>query len=219
MEAALPLIAAFVGDSTSSDKLPQSPPHITKTTKSSQLTEHVAVFKVRVVVFSKDRPFQLRSLLRSINKYVVGAKLDIVVIWRTNNANSYAPVIREFGDSAVAFVQETGCGDFRHLLTTACTGREFTLFCVDDALMFVTAHPLDAISRTCQSGTVAWTCELRYAYWSSKLPTPGYSGRPGARRHPRILAFQLKLSPHVCWSHPADASCVCCAELKATNRF
>lgn len=140
MEAALPLIAAFVGDRTSSDTAPQSPLRITKTTTPLQLAENFAASPVRVVVFSKDRPFQLRSLLRSIKKYVFGADLDIVVIWRADNANSYEAVIREFRDGAVAFVHEKGCGDFRDLLTTACTGQDFVLFCVDDALMFVTAH-------------------------------------------------------------------------------
>lgn len=28
------------------------------------------------------------------------------------------------------------------------------------------------------------------------------------RRDPLVLAFQLKLNPHVCWSHPADEPCV-----------
>lgn len=133
MDTALPIIAAFVGNTGSTPARPRVA--ISKPVMARATLENV---RVRVVVFSKDRPFQLLCLLRSIRAHVVGAEVDIVVIWRADDATLYQPVADEFG-TTVTLLREGPDGDFRSLATAACVGPErrarFVLMCVDDAFM------------------------------------------------------------------------------------
>ena len=66
---------------------------------------------VRVVVFSKDRAFQLGEYLRTLDRYVVGAALETVVLFAATApfAASYRELAARFPD--VRFVDETRFAD------------------------------------------------------------------------------------------------------------
>lgn len=113
-------IAGFVGPPVATE--PSSKQH-----RVSPRPPRLAT-RVRAVIFSKDRPFQLRCLLRSIQDFVVGLA-ETVVIW---TGVGYDSLIAEF--AWVDFQQE---GDFERLLTTAASGTDYVLACVDDAFLCV----------------------------------------------------------------------------------
>lgn len=130
MDAAL--LAKIVGFVGAPDPRPSKQHHVAERTQTST---RVTSTRVRAVIFSKDRPFQLRCLLRSIDDFVVGVA-ETVVIW---TGVGYDTLINEF--PAVDFQQE---GDFERLLTAAARDVDYVLVCVDDAFLCV-------VSRACHS--------------------------------------------------------------------
>lgn len=133
MQNALPLIASFVGPVRSNPAKKKFHHRVEK----REVDEGNK--RVRVVVFSKDRPVQLRWLLSSMKRYVVGV-YDVVVLWRSSY--SYDKVRSEFPD--VAFKEE---GDLKALLLESIDESiERTMFCVDD-VVFYRRVDLDSASK------------------------------------------------------------------------
>ncbi|KAJ8610833.1 hypothetical protein CTAYLR_006444 [Chrysophaeum taylorii] len=161
-------ICAFVGDVPA-----RTSSHTRRAVREPRNIVDVPRPGVRVVIFSKDRPYQLGCLLRSIEQHVVGADLDIIVIWRADDAALYDPVRATFPN--VWFEREQHAGDFERLLRSSCGGRDFILACVDDAFLY---RPVDLGAA------------VRVLIGDAA-----------------VLAFHLKLSPHVTWSHPASKPC------------
>jgi hypothetical protein len=91
--------------------------------------------RVRAVIFSKDRAFQLRCLLRSLAR---ARPAEVVVLWRADGAASataYAAVRKEF--PAHSFLRDGDSGPAANL-TAALYDAEFVWFLVDDALVVET---------------------------------------------------------------------------------
>ena len=91
---------------------------------------------VRIVVFSKDRPYQLDGLLRSLRAQVRdGSDFDLDVIYATSDAENqaaYGELARGFGDwPRLNLRREVS---FRTDLLDLLEGAEQVLFLVDDAV-------------------------------------------------------------------------------------
>ena len=135
---------------------------------------------VRVIVFSKDRAFQLWQYLRTLYAWSSGATLDVHVLYRVDSPACSAPEARDFAASyarvqaafpEVHFVREI---DFAAQLKDIVAGAEsHVLFGVDDAL-FCGEVPL---------GAAVAALEAR----------------------PTLLCVHLRLSPGLNFCHTADA--------------
>lgn len=135
---------------------------------------------VRVIVFSKDRAFQLGQYLRTLYAWSSGATLDVHVLYRVDSPACSAPEARDFAASyarvqaafpGVHFVREI---DFAAQLKDIVAGAQsHVLFGVDDAL-FCGEVPL---------GAAVAALEAR----------------------PTLLCVHLRLSPGLSFCHTADA--------------
>ena len=88
--------------------------------------------RVRAVVFSKDRAFQLRCLLRSLAR---AQPAEVFVLWRADgetSAKAYASVQAEFPSHR--FLCDGDAGPAANL-AIALADAEFIWWCVDDALV------------------------------------------------------------------------------------
>ena len=88
--------------------------------------------RVRAVVFSKDRAFQLRCLLRSLTR---AQPTEVFVLWRADSDASkraYASVQAEFPSHR--FLRDGDAGPAANL-AIALADAEFVWFLVDDALV------------------------------------------------------------------------------------
>jgi hypothetical protein len=150
---------------------------------------------VRVIVFSKDRSFQLHETLRSLRDNVVApsctpsspseappVSVDVRVLFKVSSPafrDSYSAIAAQFaGDSRYEFVEEH---DFAAQIVELVAGTSrgdtsdqfrFVLFTVDDALF----------CRPFQLGEAA----------SLLLEDPG------------VFCYHVKMHPAVTYSHPAD---------------
>ena len=96
------------------------------------LEEAKAPPRVRAVVFSKDRAFQLRCLLRSLAR---AQPAEVFVLWRADSvtsAKAYASVQAEFPSHR--FLCDGDAGPAANL-AIALADAEFVWWCVDDALV------------------------------------------------------------------------------------
>ena len=147
---------------------------------------HKMTFKrLRVVCFSKDRPFQLREYLRTLHEFITIngrsalESMDIYVIFVSENREwlrMYQMVEKEF--SNVTFVYETSfADDLKKVIFIPADANtpEFIMFGVDDTVFF---------NRYDLSNALHF------------LQSPGIDS----------FSFQLKLHPSICYSHTTSSS-------------
>lgn len=102
---------------------------------------------VRLVVFSKDRPYQLDGLLHSMRAHVRDwSEFDLDVLYTTSDADNqaaYAELVRGFGDWPRLNLRREGL--FRDDLLDLLEGGEQVLFLVDDAVFTASTSIADAV--------------------------------------------------------------------------
>ena len=166
--------------------------------------------RTRCVVFSKDRAFQLRCLLRSLKRNVTVD--ETLVLWRADDgaaAAAYAGVAREF--EGATFAREAGSAELRAAVAEAATNVDFVLFLVDDALLL---RPVDlrACARALAGRPDALAAHLRLSpcvSWSHaaskacappsfELPPSAVGGTPGD-----VLFFDRRGAAGD-WNYPWD---------------
>ena len=84
-----------------------------------------------IVIFSKDRTLQLKSLLRSIGHYSDISEEEINVIYKSRPEIPYEPLTNEFGCNFVQ--QQSFLDDLSDIVEGS--DREFVLFMVDDLII------------------------------------------------------------------------------------
>ncbi|KAJ1454103.1 hypothetical protein M885DRAFT_522247 [Pelagophyceae sp. CCMP2097] len=92
--------------------------------------------RVRVVVFSKDRAFQLDGLLKSIEAHFVGADVDVVVLWTVAETSESVYLGVSARHPLVRFRREGASGSLGALLRDELSSCDFVMLAVDDALAF-----------------------------------------------------------------------------------
>ena len=137
MDDAFANIASFLGPGAA-PPLPAAPlpqaaaPQAARTAALPALEEAKSPPRVRAVVFSKDRAFQLRCLLRSLAR---AQPAEVFVLWRADgetSAKAYASVQAEFPSHR--FLCDGDAGPAANL-AIALADAEFVWFLVDDALV------------------------------------------------------------------------------------
>lgn len=103
--------------------------------------------KTHIIIFSKNRTLQLKSLLLSLRHYSDADENKITVIYKADEDISYEPLINQF---KCTFVKQ---GDFLADVTNIIvnSGAEYIAFMVDD-LIFYGSFSWDAIENLMDSG-------------------------------------------------------------------
>ena len=134
MDDAFANIASFLGPNAALP--PAAPPPPQAAARAAPLLPALEEAKspprVRAVVFSKDRAFQLRCLLRSLAR---AQPTEVFVLWRADGETStkaYASVQAEFPSHR--FLCDGDAGPAANL-AIALADAEFVWWCVDDALV------------------------------------------------------------------------------------
>ena len=134
MDDAFANIASFLGPNAALP--PAAPPPPQAAARAAPLLPALEETKspprVRAVVFSKDRAFQLRCLLRSLAR---AQPTEVFVLWRADSetsAKAYASVQAEFPSHR--FLCDGDAGPAANL-AIALADAEFVWFLVDDALV------------------------------------------------------------------------------------
>lgn len=139
---------------------------------------------LRIICFSKDRPFQLKECLRTMHLFLLSDmkgktdfSIEILIIFTFSHpafAAGYQSVQSLFPH--VQFVQENESSDFRSILIQSITHEnpDFIFFCVDDVLFY---NHLDLV-----------------------LPMTFLN------EDPEGFVFHLKLNPHCCYSQTMKQS-------------
>jgi hypothetical protein len=134
MDDAFANIASFLGPNAALPPVAPPPPQAAARAAPllPALEETKSPPRVRAIVFSKDRAFQLRCLLRSLAR---AQPSDVVVLWRADgetSAKAYATVQAEF--PRTRFLCDGDAGPAANL-AIALADAEFVWFLVDDALV------------------------------------------------------------------------------------
>ncbi|KAL7548399.1 hypothetical protein ACHAWF_011686 [Thalassiosira exigua] len=160
-----------------------------------------AVPRAGVVVFSKDRPWQLQQLLRSMELRCENASrgfrarrnLDVVVILRASApdfAAGYEKVAREYEDEVDFLIEDdrTDADAFPSLLNRALSREsDVVLFLTDDCLLL---EPLGTI-LACAAGALL--------YGRSTPSSPANGGEEGG-----AFNFASRLHPGISWCQTRD---------------
>ena len=128
---------------------------------------------ISVLVFSKDRPFQLGQYLRTLFHYSGDQDLKVSVLVRVQADYEQGYKILAAKFPHVTFIRETDFGEQLVDLVQGVDEEGFVTFGVDDAL-FCAAIP-----------------------WSSAAEA--------LAKNPAIQCVHLKLSPGICYCHPAGS--------------
>eukprot|EP00939_MAST-03C_sp_MAST-3C-sp1_P002620 g2620.t1 len=175
------LIAKFAGSDISSG------PRKKKDDEGKRETDKIAAERdsqgTTVVIFSKDRPFQLRECLRSFALHDVdeGARNRIVVLVKSDvgsrNRKLYESVKEYFDNRHVSFVYEVDFSDqLKSILKNAKERSRTIMFTVDDAFFY-----RDFSLQECTNVL---------------------------DRNDDIYAVHLKMHKHVTYCHPANKDLV-----------
>ncbi len=145
----------------------------------SSLSTAAPLQSVAALVFSKDRAWQLKQTINTLNKYCAGlAETHVIFNWTSEQHKSAYASEFEPAPNAVVMHCEKGEG-FRQTLLQVCeliwTRFEFLLICVDDVIFF---RPLDLL-------------QLAKGFENS-----------------RLWCHHLKLDPSKEYCHPADTVCI-----------
>eukprot|EP00656_Telonema_subtile_P056899 TRINITY_DN9230_c0_g1_i1.p1 TRINITY_DN9230_c0_g1~~TRINITY_DN9230_c0_g1_i1.p1 ORF type:complete len:291 (+),score=59.95 TRINITY_DN9230_c0_g1_i1:200-1072(+) len=158
---------------------------------------------VTVICFSKDRSFQLRECLRTIQQFVRG-ELSIHVLYtvRPEFEKSYDQIKSEYPE--VEFVREEDFGEqLRHLVAE---GADHVLLCCDDSLYFREVDMRNVVGVLADKQVVSYHLMLHpglsFCHPQGKPSSPPAAMMPAGTHSNKWIRLMGSLE----WNYPWDLS-------------